>query len=312
MADIVKLLGHYDAFAWIPTIKGGLSLKMVSIKNTLLGDIDKYAVIFKNFLPKSSDTPAKSEHYVAASSLMTVNDEKYGIDYCRTFRYFLRGTINVGTYLDEHFKHFEEQERQGLTDALQADGVFVGHLAIVPNIRRSSKNEAFYEFKSELTQSESAYLAKIKSLSEMYDDYVDARDVKACSMENLMTLRANMLEKWNDLSKTMDCMLEEDTPAFEFDLLLTRDGILLIRDMTAPKWKVIYAAEDTASDYKQNIPIHRVFKMAANYVKYLFHTNYHHHNDHDANLPASNLNCIEPSKDGFRKVFRHQLNAFTT
>lgn len=293
MANLLSLLSHYDSFAWVPTIKGALSLNLIGAGNHILGDVDKYAVIFKDFKQDHS------EHYVAASSLMTVNDTKCGKKYCRTFRYMLKGTINVGEYLNKHFETIE------LTDDvwhyLRNEGVFVGRLAIVT------------ELKLEPTLIELDYLDKLQELSHRKAKFVYSRDVLADSMESLSGQRHDMVKVWETLARRMDDVVNDEKnkrPTYEFDLLLTRDGILLIRDVTKEEWRNTYAAPNTADNYKRNIPIHRVFKMVANYVKYLFHSNYHHNGNHDTYLPASNLNGIIADNHGFSRVFRHQMNAF--
>lgn len=230
---------------------------------------------------------------------MTINDTKCGKKYCRTFRYMLSGTINVDSYQAQHFDGINLSE--GIKEHFRKDSVFVGRLAIVTELMLKP------------TMIEVGYLEKLRELSLLKDDFVYSRDVLDDSMETLSGKRTDMLNVWKAVVERMRLVVNDEKnkrPTFEFDLLLTRDGILLIRDITKDEWRQVYAAPGTADDYKNNIPIHRVFKMAANYVKYLFHSNYHHNGNHDTYLPASNLNSITPDKDGFRRVFRHQMNAF--
>ena len=48
-----------------------------------------------------------------------------------------------------------------------------------------------------------------------------------------------------------------------------------------------------------------------NFIKYLFHYNYHHNIEHDTYLPASNLHPLRNSLDkDFNRIFKHQLDAF--
>lgn len=293
MANLTSLLSHYDSFAWVPTIKGALSLNLVGLNNNILGDVDRYAIEFKDYNGKHS------EHYIVASSLVTVNDTKCGNNYCRTFRYILKGSINVETHQKAHFGVV--QIDNDIQKAFENDGVFVGRLAIVA------------EIKLEPTMLEASLLQKLRELSKLKDDFTRSRDVLADSMDCLNGKRKEMVKTWNTVADLMDQTVNDDKnkrPTYVFDILLTRDGILLVKDVTKDEWLRTYAAPDTADDYKSNIPIHRVFKMAANYVKYLFHTNYHHNSGHDTYLPASNLNCISHDVDGFKRVFRHQMNAF--
>ena len=80
MAKLEKLISLYDCIAWVPSIRGALSLDLVDNANSILGDVDKYSVKFKR------TNGLHSEHYIIASSLLTVNDSKVGRHIVRSFR----------------------------------------------------------------------------------------------------------------------------------------------------------------------------------------------------------------------------------
>lgn len=77
--DLKSLLQYYDSFGWVPTIGGALALDLMGDKSGLFGDVDRFSVVVKNINGLSS------ERFIAATSLNTVNDRKYGPDYYRTF-----------------------------------------------------------------------------------------------------------------------------------------------------------------------------------------------------------------------------------
>lgn len=293
--NLTKLVSQYDSFAWVPTIKGSLSLGLFGQANNILGDVDKYAIAFKHY------TSLQSEHYIVASSLVTVNDTKGGKDYCRSFRYIFRGTINVPDYLEtfksENASALDDSEKQKFAH----EGVLLGRLSIVAADSYT------------LTDREVTLLKELQVLTDQNVQLHRAMDVEAASMDTLKGQRASMISKWKEIVGIIDGIEgdeEHKRPTFCFNIVLTRDGILLIKDTTTPEWKLSYAASGTADDYTQNVPLHRVFKMAMNYVKYLFHTNYHHNHEHDTYLPASNIHSVDVNNAGFQRIFRHQLDAF--
>jgi hypothetical protein len=64
-----------------------------------------------------------------------------------------------------------------------------------------------------------------------------------------------------------------------------------------------------ASDFTQNIPVHRLFKTAMNFIKFLLHKNYHHSEEHDTFLPVTNLYLVKTNWET-EKIIRHQIEAF--
>lgn len=309
-----SLIRHYDSIGWIPTIRGCLSLDLIDKARCILGDVDKYSVRFKQFYGLTS------AHYLIATSLNTVNDSKGGTNYVRSFRYIFTGSINDERATQEFLKNNKLEDDESLKAYIEDEGLLIGRLAIV------------VEVDHKLSSSEVALLQGLKVLSKRNKDYLNKFHVEAVSMEELDKVRKEMYETWEYLvyiARRIEEEKDTNRPIYSFDVALTRDGILLLKDVTSDEWKKTYAAQGTPDDYTQNIPIHRLFKDAMNYVKYLFHSNYHHNEDHDTYLPASNLHPIIdynnkknkvtkfvckllscPEKLDLYKVFRHQLDAF--
>lgn len=296
MPVLQNLISRFDCIGWVPTIRGTLSLEVINDARSILGDVDKYSVKFK----KNRDF--HSEHYVVASSLLTTNDSKAGSNYVRTFRYIFLGSINnpdvEQTFLDKY--HLADDN--DLSTYMQDKGLLLGRMIILIEESRT------------LTDLEVSFLTQLKELTHAKKNFDDSFNVLADSMEVLEAQRSGMFTSWQRLcalSKQIETDDKNPRPTFCFDVALTRDGILLLKDDSLPIYRSVYATPGTDSDYTTHIPIHRLFKVAMNYVKYLFHSNYHHNDDHDTYLPASNLH---PAKAGdtldLHRVFRHQLDAF--
>lgn len=309
MIDFKKLVSKYDCFAWVPTIRGALSLNLITDSENVLGDVDKYAFEIKNY------DHLRSEHYIIASSLHTVNDSKVGNEYARTFRYIFTGVINNveknRQFLCDHSLNDGDCEWENY---FSNSGLLLGRLTIVANAQSQCGGDSNYKSTHTLTNNEAILLRTLKKLKEKSTCYNRAF-INADSMKQLASLRKQMVELWEKAKKCV-CDIEKDEkekrPIFCFDILLTRDGILLIRDETDNEYKNSYAEPNTEDDYTQHIPIHRIFKTSMNYIKYLFHLNYHHNEEHDAYLPASNLYPIKEGEGNIdlTRVFRHQLDAF--
>ena len=293
-AKLQNLIGLYDCIGWIPTIRGCLSLDLIDDAKGILGDVDKYSVRFKTI------KRFHSQHYLIASALLTVNDAKAGKKIDRTFRYIFTGSINDDEITQRFLADNQLIGDEPLKEYLDKEGLLLGHLFII--------------FENDLTAQEANFLDGLKDLSEINKEFLDAFNVKAQSMEILDGYRTKLHNKWGQL-RYMAQQIETDDknkrPTFSFDIALTRDGILLLKDVTSVEYRAYFAAPDSADDYTKNIPVHRLFKIAMNCVKYLFHSNYHHNEDHDTYLRASNL---FPAKEkgmlDLTRVFKHQLDAF--
>ena len=295
-AKLHKLINFYDSIGWIPTIRGCLSLELIDDAKSILGDVDKYSIRFK-YINKFH-----SSHYLIASSLHTTNDSKVGENYVRSFRYIFLGAINDKEITQVFLNQDELKGDEDLTSYINEEGLLIGRLIIVAEETRN------------LSDLEVTLLKGLEELTVLSKNHKRNFYVNAASMAVLEAERAEMLKQWRNL-RTIVQEIEVDTknrrPTFCFDVALTRDGILLLKDVTRNEDRMYYAAPNTPDDYTQNTPIHRLFKIAMNYVKFLFHSNYHHNDDHDNYLPASNLHPIRNlGEQDLQRVFKHQLDAF--
>ena len=300
--DLINIINLYDCIGWIPTIRGCLSLDLIDDAESILGDVDKYSVRFKKIYGLSA------AHYLIASSLFTVNDTKAGPDFARTFRYIFTGSINDAQITKKFLEQSQLKDDDALKKYSEDEGLLIGHLTIV------------VEETTLLSDLEVTFLNKLRELAENKKEFLQNFNVDADSMEDAIAtnilegFRSDMLQRWMDL-KNLSLKIETDEknkrPTFSFDIVLTRDGILLLKDVSSVDNRNSYAAPNSSDDYTQNIPIHRLFKSAMNFVKYLFHSNYHHKEEHDTYLPCSNLHPAKTSSSlNLEKVFRHQLDAF--
>lgn len=293
--NLRPLLKSYDAFGWIPTIRGALSLDLMGWKNKIWGDVDMHATEFINYDGLSS------ERFLVATTLHNVSDSKYGKNYIRTFRYFFYGSIHNKNENEKLLKEIHKQigncQEESELQHLFNDGVLIGRIVIV-------REDDF-----KLSERETDTIKKIKDLEKAKKKYSRSFSIEADSLEKLDGLRADMKNRWIGIRHSIDTLREDNNHQYEFEVLLTRDGIIMLRDTTDSDYKPDYMIEGTASDYTCNIPIHRIFKNAMNFMKYLFHTNYHHEEEHDTFLPASNLHSYRQTCD-FSGIFRHQMNAF--
>jgi hypothetical protein len=302
-----RLISKFDGIGWIPTIRGCLSLDLIDNAKNILGDVDKYSIRFK--YPNG----LRSEHYLIASSILTTNDTKAGAGYIRTFRYIFTGSINNENVV----KAFLEEKNllcdTNLQNYIHDEGLLIGRLVIEASEKVNTENKRRV-FTHRLTENEEKLLRELQKLTELKKGYQNQFSLKAASMAELQKTREEMVEKWKELNgiiKEIEKEESNDRPTFCFEVVLTRDGILLLKDVTSTKYRSYFAESETADDYTKNIPLHRLFKSAMNYMKYLFHSNYHHNEEHDTYLPASNLHsAMAYGKLDLYKVFRHQLDAF--
>lgn len=307
------LLNYYDAFGWIPTIRGALSLNLMGWRNVIWGDVDRYVAEFKNY------SGLRSERYIAATSFHNVSDSKYGDNYIRTFRYFFYASIHNREDGGKLISSLNSSGVSGLdiekVERLLEEGVLLGRLIIVrENFEKKTKDSTrkFTETSTrELSEREVNAIKDIQELARLNDAYKRNFSIDAVSLKALEDDRSKMKRQWEAVKSGIDSLIKDGKHQYEFEVLLTRDGILLLKDCTAEDSKIDYFASDTASDYTKNVPIHRIFKTAMNFMKFLFHTNYHHEEEHDTFLPASNLHPFRHSGD-FHGIFKHQMDAFLT
>jgi hypothetical protein len=284
------LIETCDAIGWIPTIRGNLSLNVFDDSNSLLGDVDKFAVEVKTYDRFSTS------RYLVASSLYTNNDNKRGCNYKKTFRFIFRGSINDQTKTDTFSKQFNRQERN-VSNLINNKGLLIGKLSIIATLTDN------------LTAQEAYLLKLLTDLKGMKKRYINAYDVEAKSCEELAAMRTDLKTEWEKVEAQIIEIenINNGNPIYKFDVILSRDGILFLKNDTCPKFLRDFYVENTHSDYKQNIPIHRIFKTAMIFIKFLFHMNYHHREEHDTSLPVTNLHPIETNSD-LDKIIKHQTD----
>lgn len=294
--DIKPLLKYYDAFGWIPTIRAALSLNLMGKQNKIWGDVDRYAVEFIAYNGLSS------ERFIVATSLHNVSDSKYGEDFIRTFRYFFYGSIHDPNDSDNLICKIKKNSQDAneiaeIKRLVTEEGVLIGRLIIV------------LEDTANISEREVRILKSMQELVAQKKSYNHHFSILQSSLNELESKRKAMKTNWDHIKNEIDKLKDDGKRQFQFEVLLTRDGILLLKDDTEGENKSIYFEEKSPSDYTMNVPIHRIFKTAMNFMKFLFHTNYHHEEEHDTFLPASNLHPFRNSKK-CNGIIRHQLNAF--
>lgn len=286
------LIEKCDCIAWIPTVRGSLSLDLLDAR-FLLGDTDKYLVEFKHH--KGFVT----SRYLLASSLFTFSDSKYYDNiYCRVFRFFFRGSINSKPENNIFCEKFKIENK-----IPEDKELLTGKLTIVLNL---SKN---------LTDTETKILSSLNNIQGLKGKYQSDYLDKAVSLESLAKQRDNLKEVHDEtvtLIKEIENTQEDNSNyrVWNFDVILSRDGILFLKDDTSDVFKKDYFESGTPSDYTNNIPIHRCFKTAMTYVKYLFHNHYHHDKNNDSFLPVTNLHPIRQSDNKKSRIINHQLEPF--
>lgn len=294
--DIKPILHNFDAFGWIPTLRGALSLDLMGDSGLMWGDVDKFSVAFSEY------TGASSQRYIVATSFHNVSDSKYGMDYCRSFRYFFYGAVPNKTDAEQRYKDLvgsqpKEEELISIRELSENERFLLGHLFIV------------LEETHTLSDLEVSIIKGIKDLVNKKKEYVYQFSYKADSLETLEKTRNKMKRLWYIVRNDIDRLSSQDRKLFHFGVFMTRDGITLLKDLTAEGSKSLYFEAGTTSDYTINIPIHRIFKTAMNFMKYLFHKNYHHEEEHDTFLPVSNLHPHNEDQK-FCRIFKHQIDAF--
>jgi hypothetical protein len=298
MTPYLPLINTFDAIGWVPTIRGSLSLNVFDDSKSILGDVDKFSVEIKTY-----NNDFSSSRYLAACSLFAVDDNKKGWHYRRAFRFIFRGTIDdkekQSKFITEMFKN---EQISSVKKLFEEKELLIGKLSImaIPNKLRER----------ELTEQEKNILLCMNELSKKKQEYIKA-DSDGYSFERLDRMRSALKEQWVKV-ETQILEVEKDeggNPVYKFDVILSRDGILFLKDDTCAEFKKHYFTADSASDYRKNIPLHGIFKMSLHFVTSLFHMNYHHSPEHDAFLPATNLHPIRTNTT-LKRIIKHQLESF--
>ena len=287
--DLNSLLSKFDGFGWIPC-RGVLSLDLMQQLSSskkpphIPGDVDRYLIAFKDH------TAFKSEWFIAATSIKTTYDKKYGSDYNRTFRYFLTGSIHNEVlnriFLESH------QDEGNIKRLLDAEGAFIGTLVIVP------------EDSSQIPEHEIQIINEINELrTHLIETAKEKKKNPDTTYDRNLIYRQRFIIKW--LINRLPHQIGKTN--FVFEVFLSRDGLLFLKDTTM----ALYRTSGNTTDYIHNTPLPPIFLMAMNYIKHIFHTNYYHQENHDACLPISNLHAIRLNSSNFYDIFRHQLDCFT-
>ena len=296
MSVLKNLISHYDFISWIPTLRGRLSIDLIDDAKGIIGDVDKYLVRFKKI------NGFRSEHFIIASSLHTViSGRKLGKEYLRSFRYIFTGSINNEIITKDFLEKYDFSKEKKLKQYMDKEGLFMGHLIIVAEVAHT------------LSDLEVSFLRKLIDLDKINKVFNNNFYVNVASVGELNEISSNMFLLWEELHGIASQIENDDNnkrPIFSFDVILTRDGILLLKDTTSSENKAYYAASGTEEDYKKNIHIHPLFIVAMEYVKYLFLSTDYHKEYIDIYLPPSNLYAAKASGSlDLKKVFEHLLDA---
>lgn len=291
LSCFASLLNKFDAFGWIPTIRGALSLDLIGNSDNLWGDVDKHSVAILNY------SKMHAERFVAATSLVNVSDSKYGNNYIRNFRYFFYGSIHCENDENRFLKDNNLEGNVSLRDMICNEGMLIGSLVII------------LEDSSKISDIEIRIIKEIKELCDGQNEYVRDFQISALSLNDLETKRMEMKSQWDNIRNDISNLGGPDKIIYRFQVFLTRDGILLLKNDTPKEFRDSFCEKNTAEDYTLHVPLHRLFKTSMNFIKFLFHRNYHHNETHDTFLPASNLHPFQKTGD-FSRVFKHQIDAF--
>ena len=290
-------IDNYDLVGWVPTIRGSLSLSVFDDTTCLWGDVDKYAIEFK------TTNNNKTSRYLAASSLITFDDRKRGKwsykkkwEYKRTFRIFFRGSINDEAHQAKFDEDLHGSIKPDLTPFFKEKEVLIGKLSIV-TIRSNIIKKPYYRLLKIFNQLTIEKRKYIKHL--VMDDFYE------------LEIQKQILKSyWDNIENSlthMETTQEGNNPIYTFNVVLSRDGILFLKDVTPPKFRNYYK-KNTVIDHAKNLHVHRISRIAMYYIKFLFHANYYHNEENDAFLPPTNLHQIN-SDENLVRVVNHQLDA---
>ncbi len=291
------ILDSFDCIGWVPTVRGSLSLDLLD-SELLLGNLDKYLIKIKkhqNF---------NTSRYILSSSLVTYTDSKYDRNLrSRSFRFFFRGSINDKDLQNDFLDRIKIKEKS--ENLFKNKELLIGKLSIVLNLKE----------KLALHESEVNALNDLKELTDKEIVYQRTHVEKAESLNllqqqnnELNILHAKAVDSIRKIENLSDCC--DNFKVWKFDVLLSRDGILFLRNDTNSFFLKDFYKEDSASDYKKNTQMHRIFKVALTYIKYMFHNHYHHHKDNDSFLPVTNLHPLKKTKNRNVRIINHQIENF--
>lgn len=177
-AVLKRLISKFDGIGWIPTIRGCLSLNLIDNAKSILGDADKYSIRFKRI------NGLHSEHYLIASSILTVNDTKAGRKFDRTFRYVFTGSINNDDVERAFLKDKSLACDTDLQKYIHDEGLLIGRLVIVASeeevVGEDTSNKLIFTHR--LSTEEVKLLQGLQELTKLNEKYHNQFSKKAVSM----------------------------------------------------------------------------------------------------------------------------------
>ncbi|MDR0890830.1 MAG: hypothetical protein LBM05_01740 [Endomicrobium sp.] len=324
------LLECMDFIGWVPCINQELSLKFFNTANSsrfdyinncqsiLLGDIDKYSISIKT---TQKNDEFKTKYYITATSFYTCRDSKIGKEFNRTFRFIFIGAINDEIYQNSFIER-TKTETIFLKDLKKEENLLLGKLIILPYLEKV-RNE------------ENEFLKAIQKLEKLNDIYNEKYSKISSSFEELSEAKKNALNQYKIVESCFKRIEEiEDEEYIEkeekeklhkptiLDVALYRDGVLFLKDNIQyliddkeDKYVKDHFEVNKLEDFRKHIAVHRIYKEAYHFIKFLFHKNYYHDEKDDTMLPISNLhphhkNNEDTQKDTLYKIIKHQLNSF--
>lgn len=350
-SHFVPFLNNWDCCGWVPNIRGKLSINFINSKN-IWGDTDRYAIALKAYDKVKENELKKSNHYIVASSLFTLADSKKNDSTkrrYRTFRFIFQGSINDKKRIKEFVKStFRKEEQEKTEKTIENEDILIGRLSIIAKltynltkeeaellknlkeleVKKEAYDKNFFvdalepetleEDRGELKKGWEEAKIIIKSFEKTLEDEAKTLEDEANSLkEKAKTLKgdAKSVEEYANSLKGYAEKIKTKDRIYKFEVALSRDGILFLKDATIEIFKKDYFNKDDINNYEEHIPIPRIFKTATCFIKFLFHKNYHHNHDDDTFLPASNLHPIrnidgQKLTDKTKRLNKHQFDAF--
>lgn len=317
----LELIKQFQGMTWLPTIKGGLSFDLLNNSRLLMGDIDKKVAHMKLF------DDMESLHYIVATSLCTFEDDNrshearkcypdcsnhpdrikdgkpcrykvyctYPKKYNHTFRFIFVATVSK----ESGFSQTGKYEAIKLTNASQ---FLTGTLYIIPQMGKRIDTD----------------MSRVLHSISLIEDFVAKSDIKCATglleySRRLAGLKGEFDPLWQEFNSALSTLQaayktsKVPRPVASIEVLLSRDGLMLLRNVTDNR-NLRYFEEFKESLESATIPMHRMFKTAGTYVKFLFHKNYNHQDKNDSYMPVSNLRNVATLQD-MSRVVRHQMES---
>ena len=304
----ISFIDNYDFFGWVPTIRGALSFGVFDDAKSIWGDVDKYALEYKRY--NNNNTI----RYLVASSLMTFADRKGGRKYHRTFRFIFKGSINDDEKQKKFIEDFKGKDKPD-EELFRQKEILIGKLYIVVNhsnkitkpindildtlSKFSKKKKKEYHRESSEDQG--------KNLNDQEENLNDQEESLNDQEENLNDQEEKKKKEWDEIENKIKCfeeIIDENNPMYAFNVALSRDGLLFLKDVSNDKFRI-----KKVEDFTKHTQYYRLINTAIYFIKFLFHKNYHHNEANDTFLPVSNLERVKPEST-LDKVNKEQIEAF--